>query len=103
MRVTTCSTVGAVTTSSGAIAGNDKLSGGSGADILNGGLGNDTAYYETSDAGVFISLYNDAAAGGDAEGDDLNDIENVTGSALATTSGATTAPMFSMAMEATTR
>jgi Ca2+-binding RTX toxin-like protein len=30
---------------------------------------------------VFVSLYNDLASGGDAEGDDLNSIENLTGSA----------------------
>ena len=30
---------------------------------------------------MFISLYNDVAAYGDAEGDELNSIENVTGSA----------------------
>ena len=62
-------------------SGDDFLFGGSGADILNGGWGNDTAHYTYSSAGVFISLYNDVAAGGEAEGDELNGIENVIGSA----------------------
>jgi Ca2+-binding RTX toxin-like protein len=62
-------------------SGNDSLKGGGGADTLNGGSGVDTANYYDSDAGVFVSLYNDVASGGDAEGDELNSIENVTGSA----------------------
>jgi Ca2+-binding RTX toxin-like protein len=62
-------------------SGNDTLKGGGGADTLNGGSGIDTANYFDSSAGVFVSLYNDVAANGDAEGDELNSIENVTGSA----------------------
>jgi Ca2+-binding RTX toxin-like protein len=62
-------------------SGNDTLKGGGGADTLNGGSGIDTANYYDSGAGVFVSLYNDVAAYGDAEGDELNSIENVTGSA----------------------
>jgi Ca2+-binding RTX toxin-like protein len=62
-------------------SGNDTLTGGGGADILDGGSGWDTASYAESNAGVFISLQNDVASGGDAEGDDLNQIEHVTGSA----------------------
>lgn len=62
-------------------SGNDTLKGGGGADTLNGGSGIDTANYYDSGAGVFVSLYNDVASGGDAEGDELNSIENVTGSA----------------------
>ena len=64
-------------------SGNDTLKGGGGNDTLNGGSGIDTASYTDSSAGVFISLYNDVAAYGDAEGDELNSIENVTGSAYA--------------------
>ena len=64
-------------------SGSDTLKGGGGADTLNGGSGVDTAAYNESAAGVFISLYNDVAAYGDAEGDELNSIENVTGSAYA--------------------
>src|SRR5262245_40346234 len=62
-------------------SGNDTLKGGGGADVLNGGSGIDTADYADSSAAVFISLYNDVAAWGDAEGDELNSIENVSGSA----------------------
>jgi Ca2+-binding RTX toxin-like protein len=62
-------------------SGNDTLKGGGGADTLNGGSGVDTASYFDSSAGVFVSLYNDVAAFGDAEGDELNQIENLTGSA----------------------
>jgi Ca2+-binding RTX toxin-like protein len=63
--------------------GNDTLKGGGGADVLNGGSGVDTAAYNESSAGVFVSLYHDVAADGDAEGDELNSIENLTGSAHA--------------------
>jgi serralysin len=64
-------------------SGNDTLKGGGGADILNGGSGIDTASYAESSAGVIVLLITDTAAGGDAEGDELNSIENVTGSAHA--------------------
>jgi Ca2+-binding RTX toxin-like protein len=64
-------------------SGNDTLKGGGGADTLNGGSGIDTASYTESGAGVFVSLGLDIASGGDAEGDELNSIENVTGSAYA--------------------
>jgi Ca2+-binding RTX toxin-like protein len=63
--------------------GQDRLVGGSGADTLNGGDDIDTADYQTSTAGVNVLLYIDDASGGDAEGDELNGIENVTGSAHA--------------------
>jgi Ca2+-binding RTX toxin-like protein len=62
-------------------SGDDTLKGGGGADELNGGAGNDTANYFDSGAGVFVYLGGDVASGGDAEGDNLNSIENVTGSA----------------------
>jgi Ca2+-binding RTX toxin-like protein len=61
--------------------GKDTLNGGSGADTLNGGLGSDTASYLGSSAGVVVLLISDYADGGDAEGDELNSIENLTGSA----------------------
>jgi Ca2+-binding RTX toxin-like protein len=64
-------------------SGNDTLKGGGGADTLNGGSGVDTASYGESSAGVFVSLYHDLAADGDAEGDELNSIENLTGSGFA--------------------
>jgi serralysin len=58
------------------------LVGGSGADDLNGGSGIDTADYTDSPAGVVVSLLADTAAFGDAEGDELNGIENLNGSAF---------------------
>jgi Ca2+-binding RTX toxin-like protein len=61
--------------------GNDTLKGGGGADILNGGSGSDTASYDGSDVGVGVSLIDDDAYWGDAQGDELNNIENLTGSA----------------------
>jgi Ca2+-binding RTX toxin-like protein len=61
--------------------GNDILKGGGGADTLNGGAGIDTANYAESAAAVTVSLLSDTASGGDAQGDELNAIENLTGSA----------------------
>jgi Ca2+-binding RTX toxin-like protein len=60
--------------------GNDALDGGGGGDRLIGGAGFDSASYLGSPAGVAVSLITDAAAGGDAEGDDLDSIENLFGS-----------------------
>ena len=60
-------------------AGNDTLTGGAGADILDGGAGNDTASYAFGSVGVNISLRLGTASGGDAQGDTLISIENVTG------------------------
>jgi Ca2+-binding RTX toxin-like protein len=62
-------------------SGSDTLKGGGGADTLNGGAGIDTANYAESSAGVTVLLITDDASGGDAEGDELNNIENLTGSA----------------------
>jgi Ca2+-binding RTX toxin-like protein len=60
--------------------GNDTLNGGAGADVLNGGMGIDTVSYAGSTA-VTVVLGENFATGGDAEGDDLNGIENLIGSA----------------------
>ena len=61
--------------------GNDTLIGGPGADLLDGGPGSDTADYTGSLAGVNVDLTNTGPQhGGDAEGDVLVSIENVTGS-----------------------
>jgi Ca2+-binding RTX toxin-like protein len=62
-------------------SGNDTLKGGGGGDTLNGGEDIDTAAYNDSPAGVYVSLRLDDASGGDATDDELNDIENITGSA----------------------
>src|SRR5687768_7321980 len=64
-------------------SGADTLKGGGGADTLNGGSGVDTADYFDSSAGVVVSLITDTAGNGDAEGDELNSIENLNGSAFA--------------------
>jgi Ca2+-binding RTX toxin-like protein len=61
---------------------NDNLLGGAGADLLDGSVGNDTAYYAGSPVGVFVSLYANAGFSGDAEGDKLSGIENLSGSAF---------------------
>jgi Ca2+-binding RTX toxin-like protein len=63
--------------------GVDEFEGRGGADTLNGGSGSDTASYLSSLAGVRVSLMNDTADGGDAAGDELNSIENLTGSTYA--------------------
>jgi Ca2+-binding RTX toxin-like protein len=63
-------------------AGNDTLKGGGGADVLEGNAGIDTAAYNDSPAGVFVSLITDTADFGDAEGDQLFNIENLTGTAF---------------------
>ena len=62
------------------LAGNDNLSGLGGADTLIGGAGIDTANYATSAAGVTVSLMTGLGSGGDAAGDTLATIENLTGS-----------------------
>jgi Ca2+-binding RTX toxin-like protein len=61
-------------------AGNDILMGGADGDYMHGGTGFDTASYEGSSTGVVVSLIGDSAAYGDAEGDTLDSIENLTGS-----------------------
>ena len=64
-------------------SGDDILNGGADADMLKGGTGEDTASYAHSDAGVTIRLHSGVVLGGDAEGDVLDGIENVSGSAYA--------------------
>ena len=63
-------------------AGNDRLTGGAGADFIFGGEGVDTADYRKSTQGVSVSLITNTGKGGDAEGDVLDSIENLSGSAL---------------------
>ena len=60
--------------------GNDFLYGGAGGDTLDGGEGIDTVNYYDSPVAVGISLIDDVAGGGYAEGDNLDNIENVYGS-----------------------
>lgn len=75
-------------------AGNDALKGGGGADDLQGGAGADTlmggegvdfARYTDSTSGVYVSLETGQGYYGDAQGDTLYDIENLTGSNYADT------------------
>ena len=58
----------------------DTLRGGAGADQLDGGAGIDTASYYTSAAGVTVDLAAGTGSGGDAAGDTLIGIENLSGS-----------------------
>jgi Ca2+-binding RTX toxin-like protein len=61
--------------------GNDWFKGGEGADILDGGSGSDTADYLSAwGAAISIDLLAGTASGGEAQGDQLRSIENVTGS-----------------------
>jgi Ca2+-binding RTX toxin-like protein len=60
--------------------GDDWLRGGSGEDWLYGDSGNDTASYARSPSGVSVALFSGYAGGGDAQGDHLEDIENLFGS-----------------------
>ena len=55
---------------------------GQGADVLVGGPGNDAAYYASSAAAVTVNLLDGTGTGGDAEGDTLDSIENLSGSAF---------------------
>ena len=62
------------------LGGNDTLQGLGGNDTLHGGGGTDTATYAASAAGVSVSLATGSGSGGDAQGDKLINIENLTGS-----------------------
>lgn len=66
-------------------SGNDTLEGGAGADTLDGNNGIDTLAYASSAAAVSINLLTSSLSGGDAAGDTIRNIENVTGSAFADT------------------
>ncbi len=61
-------------------AGNNILEGRGGADQLNGGSGVDTASYAASAIGVSVNLATGLGSGGDAAGDSVSGIENLTGS-----------------------
>ena len=58
----------------------DMINGGEGADEMWGGAGSDTASYEDSLEGVRVSLNAGAGWFGDAQGDELHEIENLIGS-----------------------
>ena len=59
--------------------GDDTLAGGIGADTLTGGEGVDLADYSASSAAVEVRLTDGTGIGGDAQGDILSGIENVSG------------------------
>ena len=64
------------------LRGNDeanRLEGGAGADRLDGGAGADWVSYQGSNAGVTVDLRNNTVSGGDAEGDVIANMENITG------------------------
>ena len=61
--------------------GDDTLEGGVGADRLFGGSGMDWATYQSSDAGVVVRLREGTGERGHAEGDTIDKVENVRGSA----------------------
>jgi Ca2+-binding RTX toxin-like protein len=63
-------------------SGNDILTGGTGNDTLDGGSGLDTASYLASTSAITVRLWDNTASGGDASGDTLISIENITGSTL---------------------
>lgn len=63
--------------------GADTLSGGAGADVLDGGAGSDGASYADSPVGVEVDLALGVGSGGDAAGDTLTGMENLTGSGFA--------------------
>ncbi|WP_342236726.1 S8 family serine peptidase [Inquilinus sp. OTU3971] len=60
--------------------GGDVLRGGAGADVLDGGAGIDLASYYGSWVRVVVNLTTATASGGDAQGDTLTRIENLSGS-----------------------
>lgn len=64
-------------------SGNDLLNGGAGGDTIDGGDGIDTASYESSSSAVTVNLNTGVFARGDAAGDTLTSIENLTGSVFA--------------------
>ncbi|WP_343717908.1 calcium-binding protein [Inquilinus sp.] len=63
-------------------AGDDTLIGGAGADAIDGQGGVDTVDYSSSGAGVTVDLAAGTGSGGDAQGDTLTNIENITGTAF---------------------
>jgi Ca2+-binding RTX toxin-like protein len=60
--------------------GANIIEGGGGADIMIGGLGEDTLSYEHSGAGVFVNLTTNSGSFGDAEGDVFGGFEDIRGS-----------------------
>lgn len=79
--------------------GADTIKGSGGADTINGGAGKDTVDYSASTAAVNVNVSSGAGTGGQAQGDQLNNIETLTGSSASDTldfSGASTAVTANM-------
>jgi hypothetical protein len=68
--------------------GDDLLIGYGGADVLNGGDGIDRVSYASSGMGIVASLDGSAGVYGDAAGDTISNVENLTGSSYDDTLGA---------------
>ncbi len=62
-------------------SGNNVLAGLGGGDTIDGGGGTDTVTYAVSSAAVTVNLATNTNSGGDAQGDSLSNIDNITGSA----------------------
>jgi Ca2+-binding RTX toxin-like protein len=62
--------------------GDDIIEGGDGADKLDGGTGADSASFQNSPSFVIINLSNKLVSGGDADGDSLLNFEGIIGSAF---------------------
>jgi Ca2+-binding RTX toxin-like protein len=75
-------------------AGDDTLTGGASADVINGGDGVDKVNYSTSTTAVVINLLTNVNTGGDAAGDTITNVENVSGSAFADTITGNTSDNF---------
>lgn len=65
--------------------GDDMIDAGAGGDTIDGGAGTDTLTYENSSAAIDINLTNGTFAGGDAAGDSVMNVENVTGTSMGDT------------------
>ncbi len=61
--------------------GNDFIDAGAGADTINGGVGTDTVTYANSEDAVNVNLETNINTGGDAQGDNISNVENIVGSA----------------------
>lgn len=64
--------------------GNDRLRGGPGADVLNGGNGSDSVSYSGAPTGIRVELANAAVNTGEAVGDTYVSVENLQGVPMTT-------------------
>jgi len=65
------------------MGGNDEIVGGAGADVIDGGAGIDKVVYAASASGVTVDIASTVAQiGGDAQGDILSNIEDITGTSF---------------------